>query len=406
MKPIQNEKEESCCACPPKQSSCCDNLSQLPPLPMAQSLADSDDAPCCGPKQGPPASPFDRPGYTLCRFVDGFVDTPLGPVPRLKNDLDWFDFAGTLRARTGISRDQYKIAPGLYCVGTPRKDSPVLVTANYKLSLDCIRKDTAALDAWILVLDTRGVNVWCAAGKKNFSTAEIIYQVKRVQLDKIVSHRELIVPQLGAPGVAAHLVKKGCGFKVFWGPIRSSEIKQYVENGKKIEDGMRSITFSLAERLVLVPVEISLVMKPSLIIICAFFVLSGLSPDIFSPAQAVGRGGVGAAAYGMGLLAGAVLVPALLPWLPFRSFYLKGILTGLALGVLLPWVCFDNLLMIEKVSLLLISCAVSSYAAMNFTGTTPYTSPSGVEKEMRRGIPLQGGAGFIALILWVWGGVC
>jgi hypothetical protein len=403
MKPNQQEQKGSCCSCPSTDSSC-DTLAQFVPLPMAQAHFDSDDAPCCGAKQGPPASPFERPGYTLCRFVDGFVETPSGPVPRLKNDLDWVDSAGTLRARLGISRDQYKVAPGLYCVGNPMEDSPVLVTANYKLSLDCLREDTAGLNAWILVLDTRGVNVWCAAAKKNFSTAEIVRQVKRVQLDKIVRHKVLIVPQLGAPGVAAHLVKKGCGFKVLWGPIASSCIKQYLQNGKKIENDMRRVTFSLAERVVLVPVEISLVFKPSLVIIFALFLLSGICPDIFSPVQALQRGGMGAAAYGMGLLAGAVLVPVFLPWLPFRSFYLKGILVGLAAGVMVPWVWFDNLGMGEKIALLLISCSMSSYAAMNFTGATPFTSPSGVEKEMRRGIPVQGAAVLAALILWVRGG--
>jgi len=45
--------------------------------------------------------------------------------------------------------------------------------------------------------------------------------------------------------------------------------------------------------------------------------------------------------------------------------------------------------------------AISSYLAMNFTGSTPFTSPSGVEKEMRRAIPLQAGAVLIALVAWV-----
>jgi hypothetical protein len=45
--------------------------------------------------------------------------------------------------------------------------------------------------------------------------------------------------------------------------------------------------------------------------------------------------------------------------------------------------------------------ALSSYLAMNFTGSTPYTSPSGVEKEMRRAIPLQTAAAVLGLIIWV-----
>ena len=41
---------------------------------------------------------------------------------------------------------------------------------------------------------------------------------------------------------------------------------------------------------------------------------------------------------------------------------------------------------------------------MNFTGCTPFTSPSGVEKEMRAWLPWQvGGAGLAAVLLVVQG---
>jgi hypothetical protein len=38
---------------------------------------------------------------------------------------------------------------------------------------------------------------------------------------------------------------------------------------------------------------------------------------------------------------------------------------------------------------------------MNFTGSTPFTSPSGVEKEMRKAMPLQAAVALIALVAWV-----
>ena len=46
--------------------------------------------------------------------------------------------------------------------------------------------------------------------------------------------------------------------------------------------------------------------------------------------------------------------------------------------------------------------AVSSFAAMNYTGATPYASPSGVEKEMRYAIPFQAFLVFVAATLWVY----
>ncbi len=389
-------------------SDCCGNDQQkkdcVPPLqpftiPMAGAV--DDDAPCCGPKPGPPSSPYEKPGYRLWHFVKDFAETPVGFIPRIGTSLKGSDIVGTLRARLGVSRDRYRVAPGLYCVGTPDEESPVLVTANYKLSFDSLRQELPGIDAWILVLDTRGVNVWCAAGKRTFSTEEVIRQVHGVGLDKLVSHRELILPQLGAPGISAHKVKKGCGFKVIWGPVKAGDLKVFLNNGHKADNYMRQVTFSMGERIVLIPVELSLIVKPSLAILLAVFVLAGISPDIFSFSAAWFRGLNGAAAYLLGVVAGAVIVPTFLPWLPTRRFYIKGLLTGVIAGIIMILFLGSSITGLESVTLLLLTTSVSSYAAMNFTGATPYTSPSGVEKEMRQGIPIQIIAVVIAIVTWV-----
>ena len=89
------------------------------------------------------------------------------------------DVWGTLGARIGIIRRDYKVAPGFYAAGSPGPQSPVLVTANYKLSFDALRHQLLGIDAWLLVIDTRGINVWCAAGKGSFSTDEVIQSVRR-----------------------------------------------------------------------------------------------------------------------------------------------------------------------------------------------------------------------------------
>jgi hypothetical protein len=368
-------------------------------LPMAP-VGGADDEPCCGPPPGPPSSPYERAGFTMCRYVEGFLDTAAGPIPRVANRLNLVDHLGTIRARIGFRRDRYRVAPGLYCVGNPGPEAAVLVTANYKLSFDSLRRELSDLDAWILVLDTRGVNVWCAAGKHNFSTAEVIKRVKAARLDKVVGHRRLVLPQLAAPGVAAHKVKKGCGFTVQWGPVRAADIKDFLQMEGKTTPAMRQVTFTIGERLVLIPVELYLIMKPSFFILLAIFLLSGIGPDVFSAHAAWSRGLVGAVAYGAALIAGAVVVPTLLPWLPSRKFFLKGIITGMAAGGAVLF--FTKLASIPEAAAVLLLCAtVSSYAAMNFTGATPFTSPTGVEKEMRQGIPVQVAGVVVAAAAWL-----
>ena len=79
------------------------------------------------------------------------------------------------------------------------------------------RKNLNELDAWLLILDTKGVNVWCSAGKGTFGTKELVHRIQAASLGSVVKHRRLILPQLGATGAAAHLVKEESGFTVIYG---------------------------------------------------------------------------------------------------------------------------------------------------------------------------------------------
>ena len=356
---------------------------------------------CCGSPPGPESSRYEKPGYALLDFVEAFVQTPAGPVPRVKTALRWRDHVGTIKARLGINRAQYKIAPGLYCVGKPDAQAPVLVTANYKLTFDALRTELQAVSAWVLVLDTRGINVWCAAGKNLFSTAELIDRFNRTDLKKVIAHNRLILPQLAATGVAAHHVKKAIGFKVVYGPVHTRDIPRFLANGFTSDPSMRKVSFSMLERVILIPVELAHLPKPSFWVLLAAFVISGIGMQVFSFPAAWARGMMLAVAYVAGILAGAIVTPALLPWIPGKSFAVKGAIIGLIGGTAIVVLFQSNLQFLGALALMLCATAVGSYLAMNFTGSTPFTSPSGVEKEMRKAIPLQALALIVALVAWV-----
>jgi len=392
--------KDGCCSINNEKGSYGKEL-HLKPFASTPVMQVKKDEACCGSPPGPECSRFARPGYEIRRYVEEFVDTAAGLVPKIRTKLSAADRAASILARFGIGRDSYAIAPGIYCTGTPVVDSPVLVTANYKLTFDSLRKELSSLSAWILVLDTRGINVWCAAGKALFSTEEVIKRVKISGLDKIVSHREIILPQLSATGVSAIDVKRGSGFKVIWGPIRAKDIKQFLDAGMKADESMRRVTFTVAERLVLIPVELSFLVKPTAIILIGFFLLSGIGTEIFSVKDAWSRGIMAALAYASGIFAGAVFVPAVLPWLPGKAFSVKGAITGIIAAFFVVMTLKDVANTWELTALFLCTMAVSSYLGMNFTGSTPYTSPSGVEKEMRKAIPLQALAGLASIVLWI-----
>ena len=370
-------------------------------LPTENIENGSREAVCCGSPPGPRSSPYEKPGYQLLHFVDGFIDTPVGSVPRVKTRLVRSDFMGTLTARVGIRRNQYKVAPGLYGVGNPDRDSPVLVTANYKLSFDAVRRELTGIDAWILVVDTRGINVWCAAGKALFGTREVVLRVAQTGLKAVVRHNRLVLPQLGATGVSALQVKRESGFTVLWGPIRAQDIRQFLVNGCQADKSMRRLTFSIAERIVLIPVELSHLLKPTLWILPALFLISGIGSDLFAIEDGFRRGLILLSACVAGIFSGAVVVPVLLPWIPVRTFALKGMLIGFVAGLADVVAFYGSTNWAEKLVLVLIAMVISSFLAMNFTGSTPFTSPSGVEKEMRKAIPVQAAVALIAVAAWV-----
>jgi len=391
-KPTASEAAD-CCPPETKPEPCC--LPREEPKTCSPPPAEPETS-CC-----PGETPAERPGYRLWSFVAGWQETAAGRVPRVRTGLDRSDVLARWQMRWGLGRDRYRVAPGLYAVGRPDVESPVLVSANYKLSFDALRRELTGLDAWLLAIDTRGINVWCAAGKGTFGTDEIVRRVRASGLEKVVSHRTLVVPQLGAPGVAAHEVQKGCGFRVVYGPVRARDLPAFLDAGMQATEKMRRVTFTVWERTVLTPVELTLLGRKLLWIALALLLLGGIGGEIFSPGAAWSRGGAAILTGLGGLLAGAVVTPILLPWLPGRPFALKGAVAGGALAAIALFAFGGALGWLNGAALLLALTAVASYCAMNFTGSSTFTSPSGVEKEMRRALPLQIGALAVAAVCWL-----
>jgi len=291
---------------------------------------------------------------------------------------------------------EYKVPPGLYGVGDPVEDSPVLVTANYKMTFDRLRKELSGVNAWVLVINTRGINVWCSAGKGTFSASEIARMIAMTNLSWVVSHRTLVLPQLSAVGVAAHRLLKMSGFRVVYGPVRACDLPDFLRAGMKATPQMRRINFGFADRLVLIPVELARVIK---IVIAAYLVIFILNLlKIWSVSFTSTLPYLGA------VITGCVLTPALLPWIPGRSFAWKGWLLGLLLAVAVILYSFPAIASDWNRALvyLLILPALSSYLAVNFTGSSTFTSLSGVQRELKVALPaaiISTGLGVILLVL-------
>jgi hypothetical protein len=283
-------------------------------------------------------------------------------------------------ARWGVNRGAHRVDPGLYALGNPAPDSPVFVTANYTLSFDALRSALVGVDGYILVLDTKGINVWCAAGKGTFGTDELVHRIAATALGDVVRHRVLILPQLGAPGIAAHEVKLRSGFRVEYGPVRAADLPAYLETHEATPE-MRQVRFDLRDRLILIPVELVHVLMPMLFAALVVFFLGGF----LASAAAIAA-----------VLAGAALFPLLLPWLPTRAFSTKGFILGGLIAALFALAAFlrrPDAVWWRRVGqalvYLVVMPPVTAYLALNFTGSTTFTSRTGVRREIFDYVPVM-----------------
>ena len=351
------------------------------------------EAPCCGP-----SSPR-LIRYRPVRFI-GETRVPSGKVKTVPVQWDNQDWLGAVLLKLGFFRMSYAVPPGLYGVGSPTRKSPVLVSCNYKLSFDVLRRSLAGLDAWILVVDTKGVNVWCSAGKGTFCAEEISRMVKKTNLEKIVGHKNLVLPQLSAPGVAAYKLFKLCGFRGVFGPVEASDIPAFVKNSMKVPASDRLVRFGVRERMSVAWYDLSIafqwlfVISAALVVIGLFFNDMSLTASLIMLTPLI-------LSLLTGVVAGGILVPLSLPLLPTRTFSIKGAVAGALLGafVFLPLVILLNFPGVKSGGYILIAAAVSAYLGLNFTGSTTFTSLSGVKKEVRVALPSILGSLAAGLIL-------
>ena len=317
------------------------------------------------------------------------------------SDLNFNDFIGAVKARWAINRNNYKILPGLYSLGNPDENSLVFVTANYKLSFDALRKNLTEMNAWILVLDTKGINVWCAAGKGTFGTEELISKIESTNLTTVVNHKKLILPQLGAVGVAAHEIKQRTGFTVKYGPVEAKDIKKFISNNFRSDSQMRTVEFKTFQRLKLTPVELVGGLTHFLLFVASFIILSGINKSGYSLDIAFEKGIRSALFITIAYLSGTIICPLLIPIFPFRRFSLNGILIGLILSTLTLLIAFPEISILEKLAWIFMIPAINAYVFLNFTGCTTYTSLSGVLKEMKTFIPIIIIIFAIGFISWI-----
>ncbi len=294
-------------------------------------------------------------------------------VDHLKLAIGWFD----------AFRRNYAVAPGLYYTGESYdRDAPLLVTSNYLMTVLLVARHARAFNARLLVIDTDGINVWCAAGKGRFANAEILRQLRRYDRELLAAPDSkwlpLVLPKLGLSGVDLRALQRE-KIRAVIGPVYARELPTFLSRAPlkdRVDDrvryGLWSRLFSMLPGM-LQHLRFSFL---ALAVLLAASVLVGSSVPFWGM---VGLTAALAAAY-----------PILYPWLPGRRFGVKGLwlgaLAAATLGVLAQAAQLDTAQLVMGG---LFAMATALFVGLAFTGNSAVSNYSRVRQEIARFLPIN-----------------
>lgn len=268
----------------------------------------------------------------------------------------------------------FPVEPTLIKVGNPTKESPVLLTCNFNLTVKRVLKAIKNLNCYLLVAPSRGINVWCGACGDDFNTDSVLSIIKTSKINNFVNHRTLILPQLSAPGIDPIVIKRKTGWEVTFGPVYAKDIPSFMKQQFIKSEAQRIVRFPISHRVEMANLYF-------FILILLFSIIYWISA-IFLPVLNI-------LLYLDTFLIFVILIYGtliLLPSIPITSGKIK---VWTYEGILLIFITLLNLLIIFDLSYLIwnviFSLLVTLIMSEDFHGLTPiYKSELG-DKKWKKG---------------------
>jgi acetyl-CoA decarbonylase/synthase complex subunit gamma len=163
----------------------------------------------------------------IVKYASVIVTSPLSPAPA----------KASLTLRQNIYTDPQKpiqMNPGLYRVGNPDKNAPVLMTVNFSLTFFTLQGylESSRVPCFMLIVDTEGLSVLTAVAAGKLSEMLVRDSLKKFSVENEVTHRKLIIPGYASP--LSGRIEEATGWKVLVGPRDAAEIGDYLhEEWKK-----------------------------------------------------------------------------------------------------------------------------------------------------------------------------
>jgi acetyl-CoA decarbonylase/synthase, CODH/ACS complex subunit gamma len=163
----------------------------------------------------------------IVKYASVIVTSPLEPGPA----------KASLTLRQNIYTDPQKpiqMNPGLYRVGNPDKNSPVLMTVNFSLTFFTLEGylESSRIPCFMLIVDTEGLSVLTAVAAGKLNETLVRDSLKKFDVENEVTHRKLIIPGYASP--LSGRIEEATAWKVLVGPRDAAEIGEFLhEEWKK-----------------------------------------------------------------------------------------------------------------------------------------------------------------------------
>jgi acetyl-CoA decarbonylase/synthase complex subunit gamma len=157
----------------------------------------------------------------IVKYASVIVTSPLSPASA----------KAALTLRQNIYTDPQKpiqMNPGLYRVGTPGKDAPVLMTVNFSLTYFTLQGylESSRIPCFMLIVDTEGLSVLTSVAAGKLNETLVRDAIKEFGVENEVTHRKLIIPGYSAP--LSGRIEEATGWKVLVGPRDAAEIGDFL----------------------------------------------------------------------------------------------------------------------------------------------------------------------------------
>jgi len=122
------------------------------------------------------------------------------------------------------------VTEGIYEIGEPDENSPVLVTTNFALTYFIVSAEIegSKVPSWLLIKDTEGLSVLTAWSAGKFSGDDVGMFIKKCGIMDKVKHTELVIPGYVA-AIAGDVEEELPGWTITVGPREAAHIPAFLK---------------------------------------------------------------------------------------------------------------------------------------------------------------------------------